>query len=323
MKIFWPDPHKNLTKRISQALNALGHTIILPSPDYKVTHYGFTRPDWVWATNWSRDFCKENIKYGNYLSLNKKEILDLKPDICFIPHFEAQFEVLYELLPKLPKSTKLCYFSGNCYKDPYYYGFYNMKNFLYADAISHRECQKHQIPHTLYYRPYQNYDLFKYTPYNRNDSTVGNFTCNFEADWKEGHTFSKACENAVPEAKFEYDSTLSESEVADKMANCLATTSYKSQEGFGMSSVESAASGRPVFLLKQYNQDKSYLQWLIEGETAFYVSSVQEFRAKLKALIDSPDYRNWVHYNCAQKIRQYINNEEETTKLGNFLENLQ
>lgn len=323
MNIFFSDCHLNLTKRISQALNALGHTIVLPSPEYKVTHYGFTRPDWIWSTSWSKDFCKKHIKYGNYLSLNKEEILDLKPEVIFVVNFEAQFEVIYELLPKLPKSTKLAFYSGNQYEGICSYPFWMVKNYLYTDFNAHREVKRHGIPNSLKYRVFTPYDVFTYKPHTSNQNIIGNYTCNFEKDWKSGWNFSKSCETACPEAKFEYNSKLSELEVADSLIDTLATTSYKEKEGFGMAQVESMARGRPVFLIRQFAQDKTYTEWSIEGETAFYVSSVQEFRAKLKALIDSKDYRDFIHYNCAQKIREYINNEEQTEKLGKFLENLQ
>ena len=323
MNIFWGDPHLNLTKRVSQAFNALGHTIVLPSPDYKITHYGFTRPDWIWSTSWSKDFCKKHIKYGNYLSLNKEEILDLKPDVIFIVNFEAQFEVIHELLPKLPKSTKLAFYSGNQYTAPYSYPFWMVKNYLYTDFNSDQEVKTHQIPNALKYRVFTPYDVFSYKPYTGNKNIIGNYTCNFEKDWKNGWEFSKACELACPEAKFEYNSKLSESEVAESIANTLATTSFKEKEGFGMAQIEAMARGRPAFLIRQFSQDKTYTEWSIEGETAFYVSSVQEFRAKLKALIDSKDFRDWTHWNCAQKIREYIDNCSETEKLGKFLENLQ
>lgn len=323
MKIFWGDPHLNLSKRISQAFNALGHTIVLPSPEYKITHYGFTRPDWIWSTAWSKDFCKKHIKYGNYLSLNKEEILDLKPDLLFVSCFENQFEIIHELLPKLPKSTKLAFYSGNQYSAPCSYPFYLCRNYLYTDNNAEQEVKRYNISNSLKYRVFTPYDIFTYKPHTNSQLTVGNYTCNFEKDWNDAFKFHKNCETACPEVKFNYNSTLSESEVASSMAETIATTSFKNLEGFGLSQIESMARGRPVFLVRQFAQDKSYTEWSIEGETAFYVSSVQEFRAKLKALIESKDYRNWVHFNCAQKIRQYINNEEECIKLGNFLENLQ
>ena len=322
MQLVWFDSHLNLTKRFSIAFNALNVKMIIPSVEYKPTHYGFTRPDWICA-GWTKEMLKKHIKYGNAIVANKEEILDLKPDAVVITSFEQQFEVIHELMPKLPKSTKLIFHSGNCYFPPTEYPHYLIRNLLYSDAVSHENTRKHQYVNSLYYRPYTPFDVYTYTPHTENIPIVGNGTNNFEKDWPEGFGFSKACEKHIPEAKFEYTSNKIEQEVIESIKRSICSTSFKVSEGCGFFGIESAAIGRPVFLLRQYNQHKSYLQWLVEGETAFYVSSIQEFRAKLKALIDSPDYRNWVHWNCAQKIREYINNEDQIERLGKFLENLQ
>ena len=303
------------------ALNALGYKMIIPSKDYKPTYYGHTRK-WCWNDSYTQEFADKNYEYKNVLVLNKEEILDIKPEAICLSAFETQFELLYELLPKLPKSTKVFAFSGNDYAHPTWYPFYYLKNYLYGDLSAHEECQKHGIPNTLYYRPYLPTHIYK--PSNsKRELVVSNFTCDFQRNFPDCYNFVKLLESQNPEVKHVYCDNRSNREVLDIMQSSLASISAKPAEGIGFSIIESMACGTPVFLHRELSKRRSYTQWAIEGETAFYISSPTEYRAKLKALIDSPDYRNWVHWNCAQKIREYINNEDQTLALGKFLENLQ
>ena len=97
MNIVFPDIHLNLTKNMARAFKALGHTLILPSSEYNVTH----RPPWQeWVFNQShtpesveRDFPTDNVK-----ALDKEQILDLKPEVIICTAVEPQFEILNELL---------------------------------------------------------------------------------------------------------------------------------------------------------------------------------------------------------------------------------
>lgn len=321
MNILFPDIHNNLSIRMAIAFNALGHKMIIPSKEYKPTHYGHTRR-WCWNDSYTQEIADKKFEYKNVLVLSKEEILDSKPEIICIPAFECQFEIIHELMPKLPKSTKLFYYSGNDYIPGVWYPFYSLKNYLYADFAAHEECKKHQVPNTLYYRPYVPFDRYKPSSKPK-EMMVSNFTCDFERNFNDCYKFSKALEAQNPEAKHIFCDNQPNDVVLDIMQRSLASISIKPAEGYGYSALESMGCGTPVFFHRDLSHRRSYTQWAIEGETAFYISSPAEYRAKLKALIDSPDYRNWIHYNCAQKIREYIDNCAETQKLGKFLENLQ
>lgn len=319
MKLLWAgDVHYELTKCMSKAFHALNVQIAIPGADYQVTHWPDTRR-WVWGDQWSLEYAKKHLKYNNALILNKEQILDWKPDCIIITCYESSFEVLYELIPKLPKTIKVAFFSGNNYWEGAF-PWYLIKNYLAADLPSHNLCKKHNIANHLWYRPFVDYQTFKYNP--ASSMTVGSYICDFERNFPDCYKFSRQLEAQVPEIKHNFHTKSTRDEVWESMNNSIATSHIK-VDGYGYSIIQSMAVGRPVFVHRDLAKQCSYQNWCIEGETAFYISSPAEYRAKLKALIDSPDYRNWVHYNCAQKIREYINNENETEKLGKFLENLQ
>lgn len=319
MKLLWAsDVHYELSKCMSEAFHALNVQMAIPSGDYQVTHYPETRR-WFGGTQWTPEYAKKHLKYNNALILNKEQILDWKPDCIIITCYESSFEVLYELAPKLPKTTKVAFFSGNNYPENIY-PWYQIRNYLAADLPSFNLCKKHNVANFLYYRPWLDYDKFKFNP--TSQMAVGSYICDFERNFPDCYQFSRQLEAKIPEIKHNFHTKSTRDEVHQSMNDSIATLHIKI-DGYGYSVIQSMAVGRPVFVHPELAKQCSYQNWCIEGETAFYVSSPSEYRAKLKALIDSVDYRNWVHWNCAQKVREYINNENETEKLGKFLENLQ
>ena len=82
------------------------------------------------------------------------------------------------------------------------------------------------------------------------------------------------------------------------------------------------ACGKPVFMHRKMAQNKSLMQWGIENTTALFFETEMEYIAKLKALHESKDYRYFLQYTTASAIRQIIDNQKETEKLGHFLNNL-
>ena len=319
MKLLWAgDVHYELTKCMSEAFHGLNAKMAIPSSEYKPTYYPETRR-WCWGDQWTAEYAKKHLKYNNALTLNKEQILDWKPDLIIITCYESSFEVIHELLPNLPKSTKLAFFSGNNYPENIY-PWYQIKNYLAADLPAFNLCKKHSIANYIHYRPFVDYEKFKFNPIS--SMSVGSYICDFERNFPDCYQFSRQLEAQVPEIKHNFHTKSTRDEVWQSMNDSIATSHIKI-DGYGYSIIQSMAIGRPVFAHRELAKQCSYQNWAIEGETAFYISSPAEYRAKLKALIDSKDFRDFTHWNCAQKIRQYINNEEQTELLGKFLENLQ
>lgn len=321
MKVLLPDTHLNCTIRLSIALNALGIKIVIPSRDYVPTFHGVTRK-WVWADNWTPEFAEKVLPFKNWEVLNKSEILDSKIDACIIPAYESQFEVMQELIPKMPKATKTIFWSGNAYYSPICFPYFLIKNYFYGDYQAGQYCKQYNIPNSLHYIPYVEYDQYKYTG-DSSSLNINSYICNFEQDWPDCYKYSQELARQNPEVKHNFHSTLSRAEVISEMQSSIATLHVKSQEGLGMAIIESLACGRPVLLPRQLMKERSFTQWCIENVTALYFSNPQEYRAKVKALIESSDYRNYLQASTAANIRQLISNEQQCENLQKFLENLQ
>lgn len=305
------------------AFDALGHQVVIPSSDYKVTHWPQppVKP-FVWNQSWTQEKINAEFRTKNVLALNKEQILDLKPEIVFITAFENQFEILNEIWPHLKHKSKLVFYSGNDYWDSAYPWFL-IKNYLCADNLAKSLCERHGVNH-LYYRPWVDYAHYTYQGVS-DANALGTYICGYQGNFpKEYEFYQQITKNLT--AKFGTAFNLHESstkeQIKDSLVNSVASLHIKGLEGFGYAIIESMACGRPVFLHRQLAKNKSYLNWAFENDTCFYFESLEEITAKLGALLACAEYRNWIQSNTAHRIRQLINNEEQTAKLGKFLGNL-
>lgn len=320
MNIFWPDIHKNLTKGIAKAVHLLGHTLILPSNEYKITH----RPpnqfsQFVWNEEWTQEKASLFFEYKNVKVLNKQEILDLKPEVIFVTSFETQFEILNELWPHLKNESKLAFYSGNDYWEGAY-PFYISPNYLCADYVGYILSNKYKLNY-LYYKPWVDYDRCKFEgPTDTN--IVGIYISEYEKNFNKEYLYSKELEKLTPFIEYHYHTNSTQEELTKTLHSSIATQHIKSLEGYGMAIIESMACGKPVFLHRALAQNKSLMQWSIENVTALFFETNNEYVAKLKALTESKDYRHFLQNTTSNAIRQIINNENETKKLGQFLNNL-
>jgi len=320
LNILWPDIHKNLTKNIAKALYKLNHTLILPSNEYIPTNLPPKQfNQWAWNTTWTQEKADIEFEYKNVKVLNKQQILDLKPEIIFITSFESQFEILNEIWPHLKDNSKLACYSGNDYWDGAY-PFYIIKNYLCADYVGFCLANKYKVNH-LYYKPWVDYDRCTFDgPTDGN--IIGIYISEYEKNFNQEYNMSKSLQQITPEIDYHYHTSSSQEELTKTLKSSIATQHIKHLEGYGIAVIESMACGRPVFMHRQMAKNKSLMNWSIENVTALFFESEYEYIAKLKALYDSKEYRHFLQYTTANVIRQIIDNNIETEKLGHFLNNL-
>lgn len=319
MKIFFPDIHVHLTRNMAKAFRQMGATVILPSKNYRPKF----RPkppvnDFVWNESYTTKKAKEEFG-DNVLVLSKDEIIEEKPDILFITAYENQEEVIKELYNPLKSFSKLVAYSGNDYWDGAY-DFSVIKNYLCADYTGYTLAKKYNVNH-LYYRPYVNYDFFKYQGVS-DSNLFGSYINQYQKLFTQEFDF---CKNIFASCN-QLSHRLCDSRPLDFVINTLresiATIHIKRIEGYGYSIIESMAAGRPVFLHRQLAENKSYKNWAIEGLTAYYFNDAQEFENKALAFYENQEFRHSQQEACAKAIRKMINNDEQFSNLKNFLNNL-
>ena len=341
MKIFWPDHHFTVVDGLAKTLQILGHQMIMPSKDYEIS----LRPrhtDFVWNEGWDDEKVKERIGLDNVIVGSKERILDEKPDILFVSCFENQFEVIEHLWGPLKHSgTKLAFFSANDYWDTAYpwrnvdeRGIPIVQNYVAADRLAVALCNSHGTPNWIDYRPWIDYDKFKYE--GTNDSNrVGSYINEYQSNFPQAYSIYDYItkEEGFKDFDFFQCDDKSRDEVVSEMNNSFCSLHLKNLEGYGYSIIESMAMGRPVFLYRAFAGDKSYRDWAIEGETCFFFGNpvdpnftdegYDELMFKLKKLHEDESFRHETQRKCSESIRQLVNNEEQTENFRLFLENIQ
>ena len=319
MNIFFPDIHITLTRNIANALLELGHNLVLPSSEYKVTTY--PPQNWVWNESHTKENIAEKNFPKNTLLVNNEELLDLKPEVIFVTSFENQFEVINNIWSKAKDwGAKLAFYSGNDYWDTAY-PWDIIKNYLPADKLAASICEEKGV-HYFHYRPWVDYEMFSFDSPSDSNS-VGTYICDYENNFSEDfgiyNTVKSHTSNFID---YKLCETLTKEETAEVMNDSVFTLHIKRLEGYGFAIIESMARGRPVFFFDPFTENKSYLQWSELGSTAFSFSNGQSYEEQAKKLINDKEYRHAVQTNCAKRIRELINNEEQNEKLSNFLNNL-
>lgn len=317
MKIFFPDIHITLTKNLSLSLEKLGHQLVLPSKDYRISEL----PPQGWAWNESHT-SNSTQKYGfakNTIYASKEEVFDIKPEVIFVSAFENQFEVINVLWPEAKKwGAKLAFYSGNDYWDTAY-PWDIIKNYMPADQLAANLCKKNK-KHYFHYRPWIDYEMFSYDGPSDSD-VIGTYICDYKNNFPEDfECYDKIKKSTAANYLLCEDKT--KKETSEIMNKSCATLHIKRLEGYGFAVIESMAKGRPVFFWEPQIKGKSYLQWLKLGVTAFTFRDLGDYASQLSFFLSNKEFRNEVQLNCSKKIREIINNKEQNLKLNNFLNNL-
>ena len=317
MKIFFPDIHITLTKNLSKSFEQLGHQIVIPSNDYEITE--LPPQNWAWNTSHTKDSINKYDFASNSIFVNNEELLDLKPEVIFVSAFENQFEVLNVIWPEAKKwGAKLVFYSGNDYWETAY-PWDIIENYMPADQLAANLCEKHR-KHYFHYRPWIDYDMFSFKGVS-DGNKVGTYICDYKKNFPQDYDCNKQILNIHP-ADYILCEDKTKKETADIMYETISTLHIKRLEGYGFAIIESMARGRPVFFWEPLTKGKSYLQWLELGVTGFTFRDMGDYISQQNFLISDNDFRHQTQTECAKKIRQIINNEDQNLKLKNFLNNL-
>lgn len=319
MKIFFPDIHITLTRNFGKALEELGHDLVIPSKDYKVSQYPPQK--WIWNESHDEESIREHRFGRNTILVNNEQLREEKPDVIFVSAYENQFEVINVIWEEAKNwGAKLAFYSGNDYW-PTAYPWDIIKNYLPADNLAATICKEKGVHH-LHYRPWVDYNMFSFEGASESNK-VGTYICdyenNFAEDFKIYNSIRKHTSSFIEYILCEKST---KQETADIMNESAFTLHVKRLEGYGFAIIESMARGRPVFFFDPLTADKSYLQWSELGTTAFSFNNGQSYEDQAKKILNDEEYRYKVQEDCAKRIRTLVDNEEQNGKLKKFLENL-
>lgn len=318
MKILFPTIHDYLSRSFSRSFKELGHDIIIPT--YRASAIPPHGSDFIWNSSMTDTEIKHF--YHNAVPANLEQIIDLKPDVLFINTFENQFEILQNIKPHLP-NAKIVAYSGNDYWDGAY-DFNTIKNYIPLDNTGKFLARKYQVNYIDFF-PWIFYDNDPFMgnesldiQKNKDSKTIGTYIFNYKKLFNDAYNLYESITKKLNFNFILHDQTDLWNYIKD-IKKSFCTLHIKPLEGFGYSIVESMACGKPVLVYTPYSQGKAYNQFLYEGVTGFRFSNMRELTNKINFIYEN-QYE--ISEQCGNKIRQIINNEEQTQKLHKFLENL-
>jgi hypothetical protein len=174
----------------------------------------------------------------------------------------------------------------------------------------------------IWYFPYFDYNYWSYTELPKGSETSLPMFVNSLSERYKGYgvvdLFAQLQEAATPATLRNYE-WLPREQVRNLIINSIATMSLKPSEAYGISILESLASGRPVFLYRPFSAFQTYRLWCIEDVSAIYFDSADDFAIKLHRYLFDNDYQRMMHSNTRNTITKRINNVEQGNRLRNLL----
>ncbi|MDC3298525.1 hypothetical protein OAU81_00475 [bacterium] len=316
MRIFFPEMHNTVTRCLGLALNTLGHDLLVGDHSFNSSQGKCIK----YGNKYTQQEADKHFNLPNVKTISVDQLLQEPPDVMFISCYEVQKDILTHFWPvlKYNKVTKLAHYSGN---DNTPFVWSHVKNIIAADKSTYNRVKASGM-NAIDYLPWVDYDSFKY------NGEIGNrglysFIYNYEKLFKKSYTIFNHCVEAMKDICIVKNiDNVAKVETPGVMQQCSAGIHIKELEGYGYAVLELMASGRPVFLFKPYAKDKKLMDWSIEGETCFFFETLKELKTKYEQLMVSPEELNSVQLNCSKRIRELVNNQEQTSKLNNFLNNL-
>ncbi|NGX45419.1 MAG: hypothetical protein K940chlam2_00573 [Chlamydiae bacterium] len=342
LKIFTCSTHISLTASLARALHYLGHTLQLAgssfniaAPNAGVKVYGGTHlkedPQQlvdvrqIAPNDWS--YTQGNIGQdlpGNIEVIENDEIFSNPPDVILITA-ETQEEQLFELWQLLRPfhDVKLVHYAGNV-GVPYTRSI--IKNLIALDAVTEQAYLDHHCNRLLWI-PWLNYDELPFEGINDSLNIHSYLQHHYTIAFPQGkeiyETYTRQFCSEFPEITFSNLWIPSHSEFLDTLSACSATIHAKDSEGFGYTILECLSRGKPVFLPRKFCLERRLMNWCIEGKTALFFDTYEEFREKLHHFLNDAEYRHALQISAAQSIRRFIDNEKQARILDHFLQTLQ
>lgn len=301
--IIFSDMHDRDFDAFCVLFNAIGWKVYIPS-DKEPNPFGYR-----FTTTPSR---------GNYTAITYKEFLDIKPDVVLCLCWE---QLVGAMRMSQASGSTLVVRAGN---NNVPYNNSHSKFLITNDTHTYNGCN---IPNKLFFMLPPDYDFYSKQEWHQTSHIVTSYIHSYSKYWKASWQKYNNIRLANPDVAFinfgasgdeTYNPNLVHPEDVRSMlgvSRCLLHV--KELEGYGWSLLESIACGIPVIAPKPYVIGKTCESFLIENKTVVFLhKETGEFR---KAF-DNVDHLYVISEIAPQFIRNFINAEEQYSKIKKFFE---
>lgn len=321
MRIFFPITHDQLGKSILNSFKYLGHTLVVPGTSF--SQVSKTQGPHI------SDYClfcpKEMQKRPLFLQDDRVEVIENNeiftnpPDVIFITWSIHELDI-WNIYNEIRTGTKLVYFTGNeneKYQKP-------VSNFLVLGSIANYSFPNANV---LAWIPWIDFSHLEYEKPAENNLSINSYLARHYTHphlHKDSQLFNQYAQQIAKDKSIQINNYggLPHDNAIKLIRDSQATLHIKSLEGFGYTVAESLSLGRPVFLKRSFTTSKPMMNWCIEGKTAIFFDSYDEFKTKLDQFATDATLRKQLQLSAASTIRRIVNNDQQARKLQYFLEHL-
>jgi hypothetical protein len=317
MRAFFANMHPSFSHSLNIMLQRGGYEVLTPNQDFvddmKLSQVGEGQ-----YTNIT------TIDLPNAQQISHEEYLDLKPEIVFLLCIEQELGRWWQLVydPRDPKPTVIHY-AGN---DGTPYRPERVQWLIAADTTTLRRIAP-APGRGLEFYPILPFDEW---PHDKDRAlhcphVIRSYVVGLVKHWPRGnyefHELKQYLQDIKNPPKLENMERLSRDEVRTAMRNSMATLHFKDAEGYGYAVIESLALGVPVIAPRWLVSGRTMERFIKHGHSGWLVDTAYDALSIIQTL-DSMDSELLKHFSqtSAEHIRSIINEEEQITKLHEFLQ---
>lgn len=250
------------------------------------------------------------------------EIFDNPPDIIVVGR-EDNLESTIKLRRQLNriKPVAIVGYSG-VFQSRYQYK--KLDGLIATDKASRVAARYVGVP-SLKFFPHFGFDRWPYEPEPEQSPVIlRSFIRNYQERFPLSYAFHQECRSKLTEAYgdrvvVENFEKVQGPDVPKLLRECTASLHIKDQEGFGWSTVESLATGRPILWQSGLSRNMAFLEWMADGGEAFRFTTADDLVRLVGRFLEDPAWRTSVQVEAAETIRATFNVEDYAEALGDFL----
>lgn len=197
-------------------------------------------------------------------------------------------------------------------------------NFLISnDTHTYNNCD---IPNKLFFYLPPDYDFYCKQPWYEDSRIINSYIHFYDRYWKNSwNIYNEIKINnkdlvfinfGVNDNPLDNLNLVEPADIVRTLGISRSLLHIKEQEGYGWAILEAISCGIPVIAFRPYVVGKTCEHFLIEGTTTLFINSANEFR---NAFLDIDSLR-LISEKGNKFIRDFINEEEQYTKIKKFFE---
>jgi glycosyltransferase involved in cell wall biosynthesis len=254
------------------------------------------------------------------IQISQEEFRELPIDIAILMCHEQERGGFWQEVSGVNPKAHVVHYAGNDHVP------YNAKKVKWLLSTNERVINFLKPPQHLLFYPVVPYSLYLPPMYDRAylaKPEVRSFINDLPV-WRRGaedfKRLSMLVKSQLPEIAIENMVNQPRGEVSRLMNRSLLVVHFKDAEGYGFSVLEAMAQGVPVITTNYLLKGRTLAKFFTHKETGWIVNAGPQAIPIIKECYEDRSILAEVGMNAAARVREIVNEEEQTMRLKEFLE---